>query len=152
MVGGLEKGWPHGCVICEARNISTGSFTLPTKDIMPIVLDDHHHVSIDIEMNLPAIIGIKMEERLRQQKIIVSLSLIFNTHDPAQQQADKIRHHVETIINTHKPYLLERLSYIIGHHLIQQFSNIKKLTLTIKKPEALKAAQYAYVTMTMESA
>lgn len=92
-----------------------------------------------------AVLGVYSHERLKPQKIIIGLEAGFKKPTHEKEYLDNT---IKNIITDYcfkaNPLLLERMAYELGELINTQLAPLN-LTLTIKKPQALKEAKSSYV-------
>jgi len=92
---------------------------------------------------LDAIVGIHDYERIAPQELIFNISAeLSDTH--TLPKLDAI---IQNYCQQHRPYLLEKMAYDLALLLLQNIWFIKRLSITIKKPKALKQAACSFVTV-----
>lgn len=112
--------------------------------------------TIHIEnLRVSGVIGIHPEERIRRQPLIVNVALEQDFSRAAE--SDEIGHTVDytklcaairAFVEAHSFHLLETLIRRLALHLSAQFP-FSRLTLHIRKPEAIAAADAAAVSLTV---
>lgn len=100
-----------------------------------------------LRFSVSAIIGVNQKERHVPQTINLIADIIV-AHIPIDNGfLFAIKEVLIETINKKSPFLLEHLCYSLCSSLFVCFPYIEHVTLTIEKPEALKLAQCACVTI-----
>ena len=115
--------------------------------------------TIHIEnLTVPGIIGVYPEERVRRQPLIFNLSFTRGFHEAAARDDVRLTldyaevcREIQAFVEAHAFQLLETLIHRLAAHLSERFE-FTRLTLHIRKPEALADAGAAAVSLTLERA
>jgi len=90
-------------------------------------------------------VGIYDSERKNPQELVMSAHAEL-THGLPPNWMLKV---IQDYCKSQKPLLLEKMAYDLASHMFDKTPVIKALSLTIKKPHALKQATCSYVTIDM---
>jgi dihydroneopterin aldolase len=102
------------------------------------------------DLALSTIIGIHDYERATPQELLFSLKA--QLANPILEELEsQLILIIKAYCQTHKPLLLEKMAYDLGQQILNKITAIKSLSLQIKKPKALLAADYSYVRILLES-
>jgi dihydroneopterin aldolase len=112
--------------------------------------------TIHIEnLSVSGIIGVYPEERARPQPLVVDLSLSWDFARAAE--TDDVRHtadyaevarDIRAFVEAHPFHLLETLARRMAQHLGERYGSAR-LSLRIRKPEAIADADAASVSLTL---
>src|SRR5258706_11664742 len=95
-------------------------------------------LSINLDLTIIGIIGVKNQERLIPQEMILNLAILLDINQPKKPPSLR---DIESIIRhfaaREKPFLLEHMAYKLAHLLMDSLPPILFLKLTIKKIKAL---------------
>lgn len=90
-------------------------------------------------------VGIHDNERKNPQELVMSAHAELTRALPTNWMLNIIQDYCQK----HKPLLLEKMAYDLASHMFEKSSFIRVLSLTIKKPQALRQASCSYVTIDM---
>lgn len=90
-------------------------------------------------------VGIHDSERKNPQELVMSARAELSRALPTNWMLNIIQDYCQK----HKPLLLEKMAYDMAAHMFERSQFIRFLSLTIKKPAALKQATCSYVTIDM---
>ena len=98
---------------------------------------------------LSGVIGVNHGERIAPQPILFDISLhLSNLNINTSNALERlITDTINNYLRKNKPHLLEKISLDIAKNIIDQLPNITTLTITIKKPSAIKNADFAFVSL-----
>lgn len=106
-----------------------------------------------LEVN--CIVGIKPEERLKTQQVIVDIKLSTDLSKAAETDDvndtvdyDSLSENIVGFIEKSDFRLLEKLAYETAK-LAKEISKAREVTIAIKKPAAIKRAKYASVELSL---
>ena len=113
--------------------------------------------TIHIEnLSVSSVIGVYPEERVRRQPLIFNLSFTRGfseaaAHDDVRRTLDyaEVCREIRAFVEAHKFQLLETLIHRLAAHLSERFE-FTRLTLHIRKPEAVVDADAAAVSLTLD--
>jgi FolB domain-containing protein len=113
--------------------------------------------TIHIEnLSVSGVIGVYPEERVRRQPLIFTLSLTRGfaeaaAHDDVLRTLDyaEVCREIQAFVEAHAFKLLETLIHRLAVHLGERFE-FERLTLHIRKPEAIQDADAAAVSLTLD--
>jgi FolB domain-containing protein len=107
--------------------------------------------NINFSYSVISILGIKHTERIVPQKLYITVTLYLKINSNSiRHSIRKIKKLIHDHVSIEKPFLLERLTFLIAHLIMESFPSASFLELTIKKPEAIAHAQNAHVTIRIE--
>jgi dihydroneopterin aldolase len=112
-----------------------------------LVLDTKSN-RIHVRLKLNTILGVNPHERFTLQPIEVELE-IFTNQKPDDQNTfiKNIKKIIRRSFLNEKPFLLERMAYILIRNVCETHKIISLIQITLKKPMALPHARYAIVRM-----
>lgn len=103
-----------------------------------------------ISITMQGIVGINHHERFTPQTITLLLHIEKSSQNISILNIRNIELFIEKIISQEKPFLIERMCYLIAGELLSNFETLMAIALTIEKPEALQHARKVYATIRME--
>jgi len=108
--------------------------------------DETELISLPFCQSYNCIIGVNPKERILAQKLLIEAEILIDKNHIGQGDWLFIVNKLvsETIFHL-KPMLLERMALVLAEKIIGRLPKASHLKLTIKKPQALPDAQYAYV-------
>jgi FolB domain-containing protein len=104
----------------------------------------------NLELQISCILGVNKHERNTPQKINIILNISAKKTTQKNILLKDTKNLIQQLASTEQPFLIERMCYSIATALMSKFADIGSLTLTIQKPEALRYAKHAYVTIRIE--
>ena len=100
------------------------------------------------DLTLNAIIGVLEHERIKQQPIIIDLSLecdlsLAAASDNLNDAVDyaHVCTVIESICTQNEFYLIEKLAQTIINQLLETYNSIRTVDITIYKPQAIRNAK-----------
>ena len=96
--------------------------------------------SLEIQIKKEVIIGVYEREKKVTQPITIDIYLQLKDNNKLLNQNTIL----DIVNNHHKPVeLIEHLAYVLGEEILKKFTNALLLKIDIKKPMAIKNADYA---------
>lgn len=96
--------------------------------------------SLEIQINKKVVIGVYEREKKVAQPIIIDIYLQLKNNNNLLNKKTIL----DMVNNHHKPVeLIEHLAYVLGEEILKKFTNALLLKIDIKKPMAIKNADYA---------
>lgn len=109
-----------------------------------------HSPRLTISITMPSIVGVNQHERFTPQTLNVLLSIEKSSTKITDLDTTNIQMFLKKIISREKPFLIERMCYLMACELLSNFDTLMTIALTIEKPEALKHARKVYASIRME--
>ena len=109
------------------------------------------------DLEVRCIIGVREREREQEQLLLADVGLTYNAAEAAA--SDELQHAVDyslaarSVAETLRECrfeLLERACAAVASALLLQFPQSVEVEVTLKKPQAIEAARYAYATVRMQ--
>lgn len=103
-------------------------------------------------LHVDTTIGIYEHEQEKPQPLFFDLDMHADIKAAAKNDSISdaldyavVAEHIETLVKANQKKLLESLIVYIADQLLENFPNIEKLTLTVRKPNALDAADCSQI-------
>lgn len=113
-----------------------------------------HRIIID-SLKVSCIIGVKPEERLTPQEVIIDISLKFDLSKAAGSDNiedtvdyDDLTRKIVKFISKSNFKLLEKLAHEVAK-LAKEYTKAAEVNIIVKKPSAIKDARYVAVEFTL---